>query len=85
MEISGNLLFNGLSSYQSGQRRIDEAGASIASNSLPRPDNSQVMADRQDLTDSVVQLKVGEVSAQVGVNVIRTADEVLGTLIDTHA
>lgn len=89
MEISSNsnLLNNGLSTYHSGQRQMDQASGAIASNNITTvtPQNSQTQADRQDLTDSLVQLKVGEVTAQTGARVIQTADQVLGTLIDTRA
>ncbi|TBV11914.1 hypothetical protein [Stutzerimonas kirkiae] len=82
MQINSSLLSAGLSTYQSGQQRVDEAGAVIASNSLPVAGNSQVLAE---LTEQLVELKVGEHAAQVGARVIRSADEVLGTLIDTQA
>lgn len=82
---SASLMGQGLSAYQTGQRQIDTAGAAIANNSLPSPNNSQVVSDRQDMTDNLVQLKVGEVNAQAGVRVMETADQVLGTLIDVQA
>ena len=87
MEISGSssLFSAGLSSYQAGQKQIDEAGQAIAASSLPKPDNSQVVAERQDTVDQLVKLKVGEVSAQTGTRILQTADEVLGTIIDTTA
>lgn len=37
------------------------------------------------LTDSIVQLKVAEHQAKASANVIKTADETIGTLIDTKA
>ncbi|TWH76291.1 hypothetical protein LX59_01214 [Azomonas agilis] len=86
MELTSvSLMGQGLSAYQSGQRQIDTAGTAIANNSLPSPDNSLVVAERQDITDSLVQLKVGEINAQAGVKVMETADQVLGTLIDVQA
>ncbi|QLF93244.1 hypothetical protein HW090_08580 [Pseudomonas sp. ABC1] len=82
MQINSSLLSAGLSLYQSGQQRVDDAGAAIASNSLPVAGNSQVVSE---LTEQMIELKVGEHAAQVGARVIRSADEVLGTLIDTQA
>jgi flagellar hook protein FlgE len=79
MEISGSAFSSGLSTVQSGQRRIDQAASDIASNSVNR--NS----DAADTADNLVQLNVGKVEAQAGAKVIETSDEVLGTLIDIRA
>lgn len=38
-----------------------------------------------DLATSLVALNVGKVEAQAGVKLIETADDVLGTLLDTRA
>lgn len=80
------MLSSGLDAFRSAQGRIDQAAGSIAASTLPTPANSDVQAGTQrDLTDSLVQLKVGEVMAQAGARVIQTADDVLGTNIDTYA
>jgi len=89
MEISGNAFSSGLSTVQSGQRRIDQAASDIASNTLPRPekapDSAQKPANNADLATSLTELKVGKTEAQAGAKVIETADEVLGTLVDIRA
>jgi flagellar hook protein FlgE len=99
MEISGNAFRSGISTIQSGQRRVDQAAAEIAGNSVAGPQQpAQTPApnqvnqapetsgqNRADLTESMVALRVGQNEAQVGARVVRTADEVLGTLIDTKA
>ncbi|RJG12323.1 hypothetical protein D3879_03225 [Pseudomonas cavernicola] len=89
MQISGNAFSAGLSTLQSGQQRIDQAASGIASNALPRPeraaDSSQPAASSVDLASSLTELQVGKVEAQAGAKVIKTADEMLGTLIDTRA
>lgn len=85
MDITGALLNNGLSTYQSGQQRMDQASSAIAS-SAATPQNSQTLSDRQqNVNDSLVQLKIGALTAETGAKVIHTADQVLGTLIDVHA
>ncbi|MBU0900623.1 MAG: hypothetical protein KKH62_01535 [Gammaproteobacteria bacterium] len=99
MEISGSAFNSGISTIQSGQRRVDQAAVDIASNALTQPQqpNSTPPANqvnpspslaeqsRPDLAESLVALRQGQNEAQAGAKVVKTADEVLGTLIDTTA
>ncbi|SFP05738.1 hypothetical protein [Pseudomonas borbori] len=99
MEISANVFSSGISSIQAGQRRVDQAAAEIAGNPVAGPPQAaQTPAPNQvdpssgaagqgraDLSESLVALRVGQHEAQAGARVVRTADEVLGTLIDTKA
>jgi hypothetical protein len=99
MEISANAFSSGISSIQSGQRRVDQAAAEIAGNAVAAPSQpAQTPAPNQvnpspeaagqgpaDLAESLAALRVGQHEAQAGARVVRTADEVLGTLIDTKA
>ena len=82
MQITNSMMSAGLSAFQSGQQRVEQAASAIASANGSLPDNSQAVAD---ITEQMIQLKVGEHSAKVGARVIQSADEVLGTLIDTQA
>ncbi|WP_339462601.1 hypothetical protein [Pseudomonas sp. EA_105y_Pfl2_R69] len=99
MEISGNAFNSGISTLQSGQRRVDQAAADIASNaatpplqpsSTPpanqvNPAPSSAEQSRPDLAESLVALRQGQNEAAAGAKLVKTADEVLGTLIDTSA
>lgn len=93
MEISGSAFNSGLSTIQSGQRRVDQAAADIASNTAsssatPQPATQPQATEqgyRPDLAESLVSLNIGKVEVQAGARVVDTADEVLGTLIDTRA
>lgn len=98
MEISGSAFNSGISTIQSGQRRVDQAAADIASNALTQqqpnstppanqvnPAPSSAEQTRPDLAESLVALRQGQNEAQAGAKVVKTADEVLGTLIDTTA
>lgn len=100
MEISGNAFNAGVSSIQAGQRRLDQAAADIASNavtpppeqpsSTPAPNQvnpapSTAEQNRPDLAESLVALEQARNEVQAGAKVVKTADEVLGTLIDTSA
>lgn len=73
MAISA-ILSSGLQAMQSSINRTDAAGSRIAGSGL-NTDNS---ADE-------VQLMQGANDAKVAANVIKTGDEVLGTLIDMMA
>lgn len=84
MQINSSLLSAGLGAYQAGQQRVEHAGLAIAERTLP-VETSQVMADSVELTEELVQMKVGEHKARTGVRLLQTADEVLGTLINTKA
>ncbi|MDD0845278.1 hypothetical protein [Pseudomonas sp. Gutcm_11s] len=94
MQISGSAFSAGLSGIQAGQRRVDQAAGEIAGNTLPvqRPDQTppaqQVEPSpeaRTDLAESLVGLTQGRNEVQASARVVETADEVLGTLIDTRA
>lgn len=99
MEISGSAFNSGISTIQSGQRRVDQAAADIAINALgpqPQPTSappanqvnpspSSAEQTRPDLAESLVALRQGQNEAEAGAKVVKTADEVLGTLIDTTA
>lgn len=48
-------------------------------------DQNTVSGDLSDLNQEIVELKVAEFQAKASAEVIQTADEVLGTLIDVTA
>lgn len=85
MEIQGSAFSAGLGAIQSGQRRIDQAAGEIASANVRTDDQQQAQA--ADLATSLVALELGKVQAQAqaGAKVVETADDALGTLIDTRA
>lgn len=99
MEISANAFTSGIGAIQSGQRRVEQAAAEIAGNAVGAPQSAQsgpsqtqvepilgsAAEGRPDLAESLVALRVGQYEAQAGARVVETADEVLGTLIDTSA
>ena len=98
MEISGNTAFYaGLSTIQTGQGRVDLASGQIASNTIERSLTSQssdIQVERlrsvdrsqqSDLASNIVEMAQGKFQVQLGVNVAKASDEMLGTLIDTFA
>ncbi|MBT2339161.1 MULTISPECIES: pyrroloquinoline quinone biosynthesis protein PqqE [Pseudomonas] len=98
MQISGNTAFYaGLSTLQTGQNRVDQAAGQIASNTIERSlisQSSEVQADRlrsvdrsqqSDVAANMVEMAQGKFQVQLGVNVAKASDKMLGTLIDTFA
>ena len=85
MQINNSLLSAGLGVYQAGQQRVDQASGVVADRTLPAAQASQAVADTVELTEQLVQMKVGEHQAKAGVRLLQTADEVLGTLVNTKA
>lgn len=99
MEISTNAYSSGLGGIQAGQRRVEQAAGEIAGNAVtPPPQGSQTPPQNQvnpvpqaaeqsrpDLAQSLVALRIGENEVRANARVVETADEVLGTLIDTRA
>jgi hypothetical protein len=98
MEISGNTAFYaGLSTLQTGQKRVDQAAGQIANTTIERSvtsQSSEAQVDRlrsvdrsqqSDLASNVVEMAQGKIQAELGVKIAKASDEVLGTLIDTYA
>jgi hypothetical protein len=84
---SSNALYTGMQAYQSGSRTVEKAGAALASQmarnqqeALGATTNSQA-----DLASERVNLDIGKYQALAGSKVMQTAQETLGTLIDTKA
>lgn len=98
MQISGNTVFYaGLSTIQTGQNRVDLAAGQVANNTIERSvtsQSSEVQVDRlrsvdrsqqSDVAANMVEMSQGKFQVQLGVNVAKASDEMLGTLIDTFA
>ena len=92
MEIL-SALNSGLQGLQTAQNRVTQAAEDIAQQTAaPRPDEPQAeppaeqVSQRQtpSVTESLVSLRVAEREAEASANVVRAADETLGTLIDTR-
>ena len=71
MQITNSLMGAGLSAFQNGQQRVEQAASSIASASAPALGNSQAVAE---LTEELIQLKVGELH-KLGARMIQSADK----------
>lgn len=76
-------LNTGLQGFQEAQSRINQAAHDIASQSVT--DSTVDSIDTNDLTTSLVELKVAEHDAKANAKVIQTASDVLGTLLDVEA
>ena len=98
MDISGSTAYYpGLSAISAGQNRIDQAASQIANTYVERAAGSQssdAQVDRlrgvdrsqqSDMASQRVEMAQGKLQVELGVNVAKAADEMLGTLIDTYA
>ena len=96
MEIQS--AFNsGIQGFQKATEQANQAAENIATETTANRDErvttqtttSQTLASNEqkipDLNQSIVDLKVAEFQAKSSAQVIKTADEVLGTLVDVTA
>ena len=90
-----NVLNIGLQGFQDAQSRVAVAAQEIASqtvtdssitpnSTLNSPLNSTSI-NQNDLTTSLVDLKVAELDAKANIKVIQTATDLIGTLLDIRA
>lgn len=96
MEIPSSPFNAGVQGFQKATEKATEAAASIAETTsysasdfaLGQADNDNTVSqntasgDLSDLNQSIVDLKVAEFQAKASAEVIKTADENLGTLLD---
>jgi flagellar hook protein FlgE len=74
---SNSVLSTGVQGIQSGLNRANQAAGEIA--------RSGTTEQNGDLAKSIVDLKSSELQVKASAKVIKTADDLLGTLIDTTA
>ena len=85
---------SGLAGYQNASSQLSVASDKIANASVTNNSNSVEPVTEQNLsassqrepvsiTEELINMKVAELQAKASVNVISTADEMVGTLIDT--
>lgn len=91
MEIQSG--FNaGIQGLQKANEDLNQAAVNIASNTIVDSQTSVQKTSQQNmsqqaassLTESVIDLKVAEYQAKSSVEVVKTADENLGTLLDVR-
>ncbi|MFO7787112.1 MAG: flagellar biosynthesis protein FlgE [Halospina sp.] len=86
-----NSLSIGVNGVQDAQRGMQDAASRIArSGTTDAPPQEAVAPDRasageDSLAGSIVDLKVNQRNAEASVEVVRTADEMVGTLLDERA
>ena len=77
VSMVGSLLHAGLQGVQGGLDRVERAAVSI--------NGAAARGHAPELSSALVSLRAAEVQAEAGVAVLRTANDLLGRLIDTHA
>lgn len=82
--------------YQRAEQGVKEASGQIARQPVAEQERQAELAEPQreaprdsapagGITDELVKLRMEERNAQANANVMRTADQMVGTLIDTSA
>lgn len=71
MSIS-SILSTGIQSMQSGMNRLAISGAGLN-------------VENDNFAESMIGMRRGEIDVKAGANIIKTGDEILGTLIDLRA
>jgi len=82
IDATGSVLTQGLAGLQTSSREITRAAETIASAGDTSPATLNV---QENLVDPVITTKVETLVFEASAKVVKTADELLGTLIDTQA
>ena len=93
MSTLSSSLSLGISSIQSGQYLVEQAATELAGIQSSEPGSEQLgqaSGDQEsyadvDVAENLLEMLAGLYEVKAGARVIETADEVLGTLIDTQA
>jgi len=80
--VVDSVLSSGVSGIQRGIETAREAASDIARAGTVEPENAATVPD---LAESAVKLIQSEQQVAASAAVVRTADELLGTIIDTKA
>jgi hypothetical protein len=72
-----SMISNGLRGIQAGQSKVDRASGQIAQIST--------FQDSTAVADAMVAMREGEFQVKFGAEVVKVADELLGSLIDIKA
>jgi len=84
-----NALSIGVNGVQDAQRGMQDAASRIARSGTteapPREAAAPDGAVEDSLAGSIVDLKVNQRNAEASIEVVRTADEMVGTLLDERA
>ncbi|WP_077530605.1 hypothetical protein [Vreelandella utahensis] len=84
-----NTLSIGVNGIQDAQRGMQDAASRIARSGTtetpPQEAAAPGGAGENSLAGSIVDLKVNQRNAEASVEVVRTADEMVGTLLDERA
>ncbi len=80
-----SVLSTGLQGVQSGVSTVQRAAEDIVNATATDPETASGGDALASITEAAVSLKVGEQQVQASAAVVKTADEILGTLLDTKA
>ena len=72
-----SMISAGLRGIQAGQSKVDLASGKVA--------HFQTYQDNTEVANSMVAMREGELQTKFGADVVKVADELLGTVIDIKA
>lgn len=81
---------SGVAGYNQATERVAESANNIAQQQVTKPqteeatETQRAVSQARPIEESLINLRVAENEARTSANVIETADEVIGSLIDTR-
>ena len=81
----GSMLKQGLNGMQQSQREMLKAADTIAKAGTVAGGADSARDTGRDITESLVEMKMQQQVFDASAKVVKTADETLGTLLDTSA
>jgi len=85
MQISPSLMTMGIQTIQNGQQQMVGAAQAVASATTSSSANQTPDMNIADLTQQLVQMDQAKHLTMAGAKMVQTADEALGTIINTMA
>lgn len=85
MQISTSMMPMGIQTIQNGQQQMAEAAQAVASSVASTGADNMPELNIEDLTTQLVQMDQAKHLTMAGAKMVQTADEAIGTVINTLA
>lgn len=85
MQISSGMMPMGIQAIQNGQQQMAKAAQAVASSTANSNADQAPDFNIADLTQQLVQMDQAKHLTMAGAKMVQTADEALGTIINTMA
>lgn len=87
MNVSGpsSIMSSGVLGYQRATQQVDQSAQALAQAGTTTTTTTKAETPRPvDTTSALVSLKTGEQAGMASAKVVKTADEMMGTMLDIH-